>query len=125
MRTSKVLIAAGLTGAMLAASVSTASARWYHYSYYHRGPGPVLGLVGGIVVGAATIATLPFALLAGAGRERPPPPDYYGSPGPSYGPQSNAYGPPGRGYGPPPEDYGPPPPHYYGLRGYYGPPPGY
>jgi hypothetical protein len=115
MQTSKVLIAAGLTGVMLAASVSSASARWYHHSYYHRGgPGPVLGLVGGIVVGAATIATLPFAILGGAVRSAPPPPDYYGPPGP--------------GYGPPPEAYGPSPPpprYYYQPRGYYGPPPGY
>lgn len=116
MQASKVLIAVGLTGAMLAASASSASARWYHRPYsYHRGPGPVLGLVGGIVVGAATIATLPFAILGGAIRSAsPPPPDYYG---------------PGPGYAPPPEAYGPPPPpprpYYYGPRRYYGPPPGY
>jgi len=115
MQASKVLIAVGLTGAMLAASASSAAAPWYHRPYsYHRGPGPVLGLVGGIVVGAATIATLPFAILGGAVRSAPPPPpDYYG---------------PGPGYAPPPEAYGPPPPrsyYYYGPRGYYGPPPGY
>ena len=112
MRTGRILIAVGLTGAMLAVSVSSASARWYHRPYYHRGPGPVLGLVGGIVVGAATIATLPFAILGSAARSGSPPPDYYGPPGP--------------GYGPPPEAYGPPPPpprYYYGPRGYYGPPP--
>jgi hypothetical protein len=113
MRTGKVLIAVGLTGAMLATSASAASARWYHRPYYHRGLGPVLGLVGGIVVGAATIATLPFAILGGAARSGSPPrPDYYGPPGP--------------GYGPPPETYGPPPPpprYYYEQRGYYGPPP--
>jgi hypothetical protein len=90
--------AAGLTAALLlAGSVSSAQARWYG----HRGPGPVAGLVGGVVVGAATIATLPFALLAGAARPAPPPPAYYGPPAYAYPP--------------------PPPPRYYR----YGPPPGY
>jgi hypothetical protein len=115
MRIGKILIAAGLSGAMLAVSVSSASARWYYRPYYHRGPGPVLGLVGGIVVGAATIATLPFAILGSAFRPAPPPSDYYGPPGPGYGPPPEAYGPP-----PPP-----PPRYYYEPRGYYGPPPGY
>jgi hypothetical protein len=120
MRAGNIFVAIGLTGAILALSAGGASARWYHRPYvYHRGPGPVLGLVGGIVVGAATIATLPFAILGGAARSAPPP-DYYGPPG-------QGYGPPGQGYGPPPEAYAPPPPrpYYYGPRGYYGPPPGY
>src|SRR3984957_7716200 len=100
----KGLIAAGLSVAVLAATSTAASADWRHHGYYHRGPGPVLGLVGGIVVGAATIATLPFAILGAAFRPAPPPPDYYGPPGPGYGPPPEAYGPP-----PPP----PPPPRYY------------
>jgi hypothetical protein len=105
------------TASVLTASTSSADARWYR----HRGPGPVLGLVGGVLVGAATIATLPLvvvgdALGAGAGYD----------------------GPQGYGYGPPPQpvsaygynygdggNYGPPPPPrgYYGRP--YGPPPGY
>jgi hypothetical protein len=114
MRAGKILIATLLSGALLAVSTGAASARWYHRSYsYHRGPGPVLGLVGGLVVGAATVATLPFAVLGSAARSAPPP-DYYGPPGPAYGPPPPAYGPP-----PPPR------PYYYGPRGYYGPPPGY
>jgi hypothetical protein len=94
---SKAVIAVLLAGAFVAASASDASARWYRHPYYHSGPGPVLGLVGGVLVGAATIATLPFALVGAAVAPR-----YYG-PDPGY------Y------YGPPP----PPPRAYY--RGYYGP----
>ena len=119
MRTGKILIAIGLSGVLLALSAGEASARWYHRPYvYHRG-GP--GLIGGLLIGAATIATLPFAILGSAVAPRR---DYYGPPGPDYGPP--AYGPPA--YGPPPEAYAPPPPprpYYYGPRGYYGPPPGY
>jgi hypothetical protein len=98
------IIAAAVTTALMTASAGSAEARWYHR---HYGPGPVAGLVGGVVVGAATIATLPFALLAGATRPAPPPP-----PPPYYGP------PPPYGYGPPPgyyRGYYPPPPRYYGY----------
>ena len=100
----KGVIAAGLTALVLAATSSAASADWYrHRGYYHRGPGPVLGLVGGVIVGAATIATLPFAILGAAVSPAPPPPP------------------------PPPAYYGPPPPrpYYAPPPGYYGPPPGY
>lgn len=100
----KTLIVFGMAAAVLAASASSADARWYHR---HYGPGPVVGLVGGAVIGAATIATLPFAILGAATRPAPPPPPAY------YGP----------GYGPSPYGYGPPPPPAY-YRG-YGPPPGY
>lgn len=103
----KGVIAAGLAALVLAATSSTASADWHRHGYYHRGPGPVLGLIGGIVVGAATIATLPFAILGAAVSPAPPPPPaYYGPP-----PRPPAYYGPRPGYGPPP--------------GYYGPPPGY
>jgi len=98
------IIAPILTAALLAGSTGAAEARWYHR---HYGPGPVAGLVGGVIVGAATIATLPFALLAGATNPAPPPP-----PPPYYGPR------PYYGYG----AYGPPPGYY---RDYYRPPPGY
>ena len=114
MRYGKILFAALTSAAVLAVSVSSADARWSR----HRGPGPVAGLLGGVVVGAATIATLPFAVLGAAARSAPPPgPAYYGR---------QDYGPPPRadyygrydGYGAPP----PPPPRYYRR---YDPPPGY
>jgi len=142
----KGLIAVGLSAAVLAATSSTASAGWGHHGY-HRGPGPVLGLVGGIIVGAATIATLPFAILGAAVRPAPPPPPaYYGPPPPPQGyygppqqqgyygpPQQQAYGPPQQQgyYGPPQQQsYGPPQQQGYNgppqqQQGYYGPPPGY
>jgi hypothetical protein len=101
MRKAKAFIAAGLTAALLAASASSADARWYHGRYYGHPTGP--GLVGGVVVGALTLATLPFALLGAATAPPPPPPRYYG-------PRPYNYGPP------------PPPPAYYRR---YGPPPGY
>jgi hypothetical protein len=104
MRKSRAIFVGATALILFAASVSSADARWHGG---RRGPGPVLGLIGGAVVGAATIATLPFALLADAARPLPPP---------AYGP---GYGPDPYGYAPPP-----PPPRYY--RGYgYGPPPGY
>jgi hypothetical protein len=120
MRNAKTYVALGLAGVLLAASASSADARWYHHGrggYYGHGGyrgGP--GLVGGVVVGALTLATLPFAIV-GAAVSPPhsgPPPGYYGG-----------------GYGPPPAppyygNYGPPPPppdyyrNYGPPRGYYG-----
>ncbi len=76
----KGVIAVGLAALVLAATSTAAWADWHHRGYYHRGPGPVLGLVGGIVVGAATIATLPFAILGAAISPAPPQPGYYGPP---------------------------------------------
>ncbi len=121
MRGNKILVATIAVSALLAASVSTADARWYH----HRGPGPVLGLLGGIIVGAATIATLPFAIIADA--VDPGPRRGYSEQA-EYGPPQGAYGdrygyaplPDAAGYGP---GYGPPPPPRYSPA--YGPPPGY
>jgi hypothetical protein len=122
----KGLIAVGLSAAVLAATSSAASAGWHHGSYYHRGPGPVLGLVGGVIVGVATIATLPFAILGAAVSPSPPPPPpaYYGPPQQqgyySPPPQQGYYGPPPQqGYYGPPQGYNAPPPQ----QGYYGPPP--
>jgi hypothetical protein len=120
MRGRKIIFTTLAAFALLAASISSADARGFR----HRGPGPVLGLLGGVIVGAATIATLPFALLAEAANAGPPPRGYY---------EQGAYGPPqgGYGYGPPPSPgygYGyssappPPPPRY--SRGYDGPSPG-
>jgi hypothetical protein len=113
MRITKPLMAGLLAAAFVAASASSADAYWrgYHHGYrggcYRCGPGPVLGLVGGVVVGAATLATAPFAILGavlGADRPPPPPPQYYGPPR-GYGPPPGYYGPP-RAYGPPPGYYG-------------------
>jgi hypothetical protein len=117
MQKRNAVIAAALAATFLATTVSSAEARWFHrgHGYYRGGPGPVLGLAGAIVVGAATIATAPFAILAGAARSAPPPPPDY------YGPPPNYYGPPPGAYSAPP-----PPSYYYGRgQGYYGPPPGY
>jgi hypothetical protein len=97
----KAIIGSVVAAALLATSVTSASAaRWHGRGYYHGGyggcyrcgPGPVLGLLGAVVVGAATIATLPLRAVGAV--VAPPPPDYYGPPAP-------------------------PPPGYYG-RGYYG-----
>jgi hypothetical protein len=128
MRGSKIIFATLMAFALLAASMSAADARGFR----HGGPGPVLGLLGGVIVGAATIATLPFVILADAARPGPAPPDYYGQDDRGYGPPPNYYGGQpayGPGYGPPP----PPPPSYYQRDpryygpppDYYGPPPGY
>jgi hypothetical protein len=109
MRRSKAIFVGVTTLVLFAASVSSADAR--RFGYGHRGPGPVLGLIGGVVVGAATIATLPFALLADAARPAPPPPPAYYGPGYGPDPYGDRYG-----YAPPP------PPRDYRS---YGPPPGY
>jgi hypothetical protein len=117
MRRSTAIFVGVTTLVLFAASVSSADAR--RFGYGHRGPGPVLGLIGGVVVGAATIATLPFALLADAARPAPPPPPAYYGPG--YGSYSPGYGPDPYGAAPPPppprsyRSYGPPPPGYYGY----------
>lgn len=107
MRLGRALLGGAVIAALAIAPLSSASAGWRHHRGGHWG-GP-LGFVGGVIVGAATIATLPLALAADAAN--PPPPRYYGPP-PAYGPPPGYYGPPAAGY------YGPP-------RGYYGPQPGY
>jgi hypothetical protein len=120
MRNLKGVVILGLSAALLAASASSADARWSHRGYYGRGGyyghGP--GLVGVVVVGALTLATLPFAILGAATSPAPPPPP---PPPPAY--YGRGYGPSPYGYGPSPYGYGPPPPPAY-YRG-YGPPPGY
>jgi hypothetical protein len=96
MRNCKVIFSTLAACVLLTASISSADARWFG----HRGRGPGLGILGGAIVGAATIATLPFALLAGAANAGPPSRGYY---------DQRAYGPPpggGYGYGPPQGDYG-------------------
>lgn len=150
MRHARTIISAGLSAALLAVSASSADARWGHRGsyghggYYGRGGyyggGP--GLVGGVVVGALTLATLPFAILGAAASPAPPPPPPAYNNGPGYGPAPYGYGPPptprgynqqygpqtgyNQQYGSPPgysqQQYGPPP-GYYNRQ--YGPPPGY
>jgi|SRR5579863_2580448 len=106
MRNLKTVSALGLSAILLAASVSSADADWHRHGYYGRYYGHGPGLVGGVVIGALTLATLPFAILGAATSPAPPPPP---PPPPYYGPRSYGYGPP-------------PPPAYYRR---YGPPPGY
>ena len=127
MRIAKAIIAGSLAAGFVATSASTADASWrghrgYGHGYYRGGPGPVLGLVGGVIVGAVTLATVPFAILAGATGNGPSPRDYDG-------PSRGYDGPPPRGYdGPPPGYYPPPPPpprYYRQDPRYYGPPPDY
>ena len=98
----KAVIAILLTGAFVALSASDASARGWGRP---RGPGPVLGIVGGVLAGAVAIATLPLVIVGSAF-----------DPEPRYARQGGYYG----------DDYPPPPPPrgYYGRgyydRGYYG-----
>ena len=106
MRASKVIFATALVTAITGTSIAQAAPYWGHYRG-HAGP----GLIGGLIVGAATIAALPLAIIAGAAN--PGPPGYYGPPAP---PRSY-YGP---GY------YAPSPGYYRRqVRRPYGPPPGY
>lgn len=124
MRPAKAILGGIVAAALVVAPMSSAFADWHH----HRG-GRGVGLIGGLFLGAATIATLPFAIVGSVVAPRPayagPPPGYYGPP-PGYagappgyaGPPPGYYGAP-RGYYGPPQGYGPPPPQYYG------PPPGY
>jgi hypothetical protein len=155
----RTFIAVGLSAALLAASASSADARWGrsglfgHGGFHGRGGyyghggfyGGRPGLVGGAVIGALALATLPLALAAGSGGPPPPPPDYYGR---GYGGEAYGYGPPAgpasqgydQRYGPPPQQgyrqqYGPPQQQGYneqygpsaqqGYNRQYGPPPGY
>ena len=167
----RTFIAVGLSAALLAASASSADARWGHGGFFGRGGhsgfhgrggyygragyyggGP--GFVGGVVVGALALATLPFALAGAAAGPPPPPPGYLGH---GYGSEPYGYGPPAgpapqgydQQYGPPPQQgyeqqygrpsqqgynqqyvppgYGPQygPPQQQGYSQQYGPPPGY
>jgi histone acetyltransferase (RNA polymerase elongator complex component) len=104
MHATKALLSSLFVVALVAAPLSSASAAWRH-----RGLVPGLfGAAEAVVVGAATIATAPLAILAGVG-----PRGYY------RGPRGYAY------YGPPRGYYAPPPVRHYAPRRYYGPPPGY
>lgn len=128
MRISKIVATSALAAALLATTVSTAdAARWDRRGPPVRG---IFGAVGALVVGAATIATLPFAIAASAARAATPPPVYYPNTGPAYyPPPTSAYAPPRAYYAPPPATtwYAAPPDVYgqSGARGYYYPPPPY
>jgi hypothetical protein len=134
MHPAKALLSGLVVAALVAAPLSSASAAWRH-----RGLVPDLfGAAAAVVVGAATIATAPLAIIAGAGPRGyyggppgyaydGPPRGYYGGP-PGYaydGPPRGYYAPPPVRYYAPPRDYGPPPGYYPPRPQYYGPPPGY
>jgi hypothetical protein len=98
------LIGAVAATALALAPLTPASAHGYRH----------FGLIGGIfalgtavVVGAATVATAPFRVLAGP---------------PAYAPPPTYYAPPPRYYyaPPAPQYYAPPPAYYSAPYGYYG-----
>lgn len=134
MRSTKALLSGLVVVTLVAAPLSSASAAWRH-----RGIIPdVFGAAAAVVVGAATIATAPLAIIAGAGPRGyyggvpryaydGPQRDYYGgSSGYAYeGPPRGYYARPPARYYAPPRDYGPPPGFYRPPPRYYGPPPGY
>jgi len=114
------LVVGGLVAALAIAPVSSAWAR--DRDHFHGGPlfWP-FAAAAAVVVGAATLVTLPFRALAG-------PPAYY--PGPGYYAPQPAYYPPPQAYYPPPPPpsyYAPQPQAYYPPQpqAYYAPPPGY
>lgn len=66
----KAITASSMAAMLLITSV-TAAAAWDDRGYRedHRGPGPVLGFVGDVLLGAVKVATAPLALLADVGRD--------------------------------------------------------
>jgi hypothetical protein len=120
MVSTKGLIGAAVIAAAVVAPLSSASACCYGHRYhgYHYGVvGGVFGLVGDVVVGAATIATAPIALAADVLTPQPyydPAPRAYYAPRPYYGSAWGGYYGERRYYGPrrayyrPHRDYGPP-----------------
>jgi hypothetical protein len=129
VRATRVVLAGLLTTAAIVAPLSSASARWFHHGgggHHHGLIGGLFGFAGGVIVGAATIATAPIAIVANAASG----PDRGYGPPRSYGYRGDGYdGPPqsysdgqdrgdysqydrsgeDRAYGPPPgPDYGPP-----------------
>jgi hypothetical protein len=100
LQKTKAIIAIVLTGAFVALCASDASARGWGR---HYGPGPVLGIVGGVLAGAVAIATLPFVVVGAVIDPGPRREGYYEGGDGYYG-----------------RDYAPPPPRGYYGRGYYG-----
>ena len=113
----KLLIVGGMVAALAVAPVSSAYA-WRDHDRWHGGPLWLpFAIAGAVVVGAATIATLPFRAVAAATSPGP----YYYAPPPApayYAPPQGYYAPP-QGYYAPQQGYYAPPPAYYP------PPPGY
>ncbi len=112
----KLLVVGGLVAALAVAPVSSAYA-WRGHDHWHGGPlwWP-FAVAGAVVVGAATIATLPFRAVAAATSPGP----YYYAPPPApayYAPPAYYQAPPG--YYPPQQGY------YAAPPAYYPPPPGY
>jgi hypothetical protein len=106
----KMLIVGGLATALAVAPMSSAWA-WRDHDRWHGGPlfWP-FAAAAAVVVGAATIATLPFRAVAAA--TYPGPYYYVPPPAPAYYPPPQAYYPPPPGYYAPPPAYYPPPPGY-------------
>ena len=114
----RALVIGSLAVALATAPILSARAQYVGPYYYHGNPpvyysNPLLWpfqAAAAIVVGAATIATLPFRVIAGATYPYPayygPPPYYY--PPPAYYPPSSGYYPQRQGY--------------YPQQGYYAPP---
>jgi hypothetical protein len=142
----KMLVVGGLAAALAVTPVSSAWA-WRDHGHFHGGPlfWP-FAAAAAVVVGAATIATLPFRAVADAAYPGPyyapqPAPAYYAPPPPpayyppqqgyyppqqGYYPQQQGYYPPQQGYYPPQQGYYPPQQGYYPpQQSYYAPPPGY
>jgi hypothetical protein len=110
----RFLIAGGLAAALALAPLSSAWAQYARPYYYYSNPllWPFQAAAA-VVVGAATLVTLPFRAIAAA---TSPYPAYYGPP-PYYYPPPPAYYPPASGYYAPRTGY-----YYRPQQGYYAPP---
>ena len=124
----RALVIGSLAVALAATPILSARA-WYDRPYPYYGNPPVyysnpllwpFEAAAAVLVGAATIATLPFRAVAGAAyypgpAYYAPPAAYYPPPG-YYPPQQGYYAPPQQGYYPPRQGY------YPQQQGYYVPP---
>ena len=129
----RALVVGSLAVALAAAPVLSARA-WYDQPYPYYGNPPVyysnplfwpFQAAAAVVVGAATLATLPFRAIGAATYPYPayygPSPYYY--PPPAYYPPSSGYYYPQQRYYPPPQSSYPPQQGYYPQQqGYYAPP---
>jgi len=128
----RALVVGSLAVALAAAPVLSARA-WYDQQYPYYGNPPVyysdplfwpFQAAAAVVVGAATLATLPFRAIGAATYPYPayygPSPYYY--PPPAYYPPSSGYYPQQRYYPPPQSSYPPQQGYYPQQQGYYAPP---
>ena len=125
----RALVVGGLAAVLAAVPILSARA-WDDRPYYYGSPpvyysNPLLWpfqAAAAVVVGAVTLATLPFRVIAGATY---PYPAYYGAPAyyprPAYYPPSSGYYPPAPGYYPPQQAYSPQRGSYPQQQGYYPP----